>query len=65
MKGQKGRKGRRAREFAVRLCLLVISEATLIKSHQHDNLNMSCIRTTIDMPKWTNLLKELQETKDF
>ena len=34
--GQKGGKSQRIREFAVRLCLLVISEATLVKYHQHE-----------------------------
>lgn len=29
------------REFAVRLCLLVMSTATPIKSHQHDGLNVN------------------------
>ena len=37
----------------MRLCLLVISETTSIKSHQSDSLNMSWTRTIpIDMPKW-------------
>lgn len=37
------------------LCLLVVSEATPIKSHQHYCLNMNrTTRTTIvDKPKWT------------
>ena len=39
-KGGKIFKSHRNREFAMRLCLLVISEATPIKSHQHDCLAM-------------------------
>ena len=33
-------KSQRLRVFAVRLCILVMEKATLIKSHQHDCLNM-------------------------
>lgn len=36
----------RIRKFAVRLCLLVTSEATPIKSRQYDCLNMSLTKTT-------------------
>ena len=47
-------KSQKAREFAVRLYLLVISEATPIKSHQHDCLNMSWTRmAAMHMPNWT------------
>ena len=40
------------KELVVGLYLLAISEATPIKSHQHNYVNMSYIRTTIDMPMW-------------
>jgi hypothetical protein len=33
-------KSQRLRVFAVRLCILVMEKATLIKSYQHDCLNM-------------------------
>jgi hypothetical protein len=39
--------------LAVRLCLLVTSEATLIISHQHGCLNIGCTRpSTIYMLIW-------------
>jgi hypothetical protein len=41
----------RNRRWAVRLCLLEIREGTLLKSHQHDCLNMIQMRTKVDMPK--------------
>jgi hypothetical protein len=42
------------REFPVRLCLLGMSEAAHIKSHQHACLNMIETRTTpVHMPKQT------------
>ena len=40
-------------EFAMRPWLLITSEATLIKSHQHDCLNMSQMTLTIDRLVWT------------
>lgn len=36
------------REFAVRLCLTLVSEVTTIRSHQRDCLTMSLTRATID-----------------
>ena len=43
-------KKQRIREFTVRLCFLIMSEATLMKSLQHDSLNTSLIRITpVDM----------------
>lgn len=40
-------------EFAMRLCLLEISEATAIKSHQHDCPNLSSTGMTPgNMPRW-------------
>jgi hypothetical protein len=40
------------RVFAVRLCPLAMAEAISIKSHQHDCLNRTQIRTaTVDMSK--------------
>lgn len=39
-------KRERVRELSVRLCLLVVSEAITIKSHEHACLNMSSTRTT-------------------
>lgn len=45
--------------LAVRLCLLEISEATLIKSHQHNYLNMTCTQTTLtDMLTWKGETRE-------
>lgn len=38
---QKGFKSQMSRDFAVRLGLLVTSESTPVKSHQHDNLNVN------------------------
>ena len=51
---QKDCKSQEIKEFAVRLCHLVMSEATPTKSHQHDCLNMSGTRT-IEMgrPMWS------------
>ena len=48
----------------MRLCLLVISEATPIKSHQPDFPNMKRIRMTPkDTPKWTGeILQGLNPT---
>lgn len=34
-------KSQRMREFAIKLCLLIMSEVAPIKSHPHDGLNMS------------------------
>ena len=39
----------KGQEFAVRLCLLIMTEATSIKSHQHDCLSMSWARIRMDM----------------
>lgn len=36
----------RIRKFAVRLCLLVISEVIPIKYHQYDCINMTLTKTT-------------------
>lgn len=38
--GERDCENSRIRDFAVRPCLLVMSEATSIKSHQHDSLHM-------------------------
>lgn len=59
-------------QFGVRLCLLVKIEATPVKSHSHDCLNMRWTRmTTIDMARQmgkeneaTTLHERLQETKE-
>lgn len=40
-KKQKEKKEQRAKEFAVKLCLLELSEDTSIKSDQHDCLKMT------------------------
>lgn len=48
---QKDCKSQGIRECAVRVCLLIMSEATPIKSRQHGCLIMSQTRTTKDMPK--------------
>lgn len=40
-RGQRNWERQRIRGFAVRLCFLVISEATPTKFHQHDHLNMN------------------------
>lgn len=46
------------KEFALRLYLLEMSEATPIKSHSHDCPNTSLTRmTAINMPKWTGRLQ--------
>lgn len=51
--GQRHCKGQSIR-FAVRLCLLAISEAAPLKSHKHDYTNVSWTRITpINMPKQT------------
>lgn len=45
-------KDQRTREFGVRLCLLVMSEATLIDYYQHGGLNISWTRVTlVDMAR--------------
>jgi hypothetical protein len=50
---QKDCKSQRIRDFGVRLCLLVMSEAKPIESHQHGCPNMSSTRRTpMDMPQW-------------
>lgn len=38
----------RVRTFALRLCLTLMSETTTIRSHQHDCLNLTLTRATID-----------------
>lgn len=43
----------RAEEFAMRLCLLVMSEATPIKYHQHDIPDVIRTRATVAMLRWT------------
>jgi hypothetical protein len=40
-RGQKNCKSLRTKEFSMRECLLVTSEATSMKSHRHDGLNVS------------------------
>lgn len=42
----------RNREFAVRLCLLIMSEIMAIKPHQHGCQNMRPSKTVINMLKW-------------
>ena len=50
-------------EFAVRLYLLVMSEA-LLKTDQHDHPNSSWMRTAMNMPNWIG--KSLQSyTKSY
>lgn len=50
----------RGSEFAVRLCLLVSSEAAPIKSHGHGHINTNWARmTAMEMP---NKIEEAQET---
>jgi hypothetical protein len=45
-------KSQRNREFSVRLYLLVMSEATTIKSHHHDCIDMNRTKMTLTgMPK--------------
>lgn len=52
MKGWKDCK--RIRRVSVRLCHQAMSEATSIKTHQHNYLNKNWTRTTaVDMVKWT------------
>lgn len=57
--------------MAVRLCLLVTSETTPIKLHQHDGLTRAEKDTSIDILKWIRkghkasaLQRELQATKE-
>lgn len=51
---QKNCKSQRIEEFSVRLCLLGMSEAPPINSHQHDCPSIIWRRTaTIDMLLWT------------
>lgn len=57
--GQKDCKNQKIREFAVRFCSLIMSEAILIKSPQHHCPNISW--TLMDMPTWTG--KRLQDGK--
>lgn len=52
-RGWKDYKSQRIKEFAVGLWLLLMSEATLITSHQMDYLNMNLTRTIFSMLKWT------------
>lgn len=53
-RGQKDRKNQKTKEFTVRLCLLIMSQATSITPDWHDCPNVSWARMTpIDMPKWT------------
>jgi hypothetical protein len=62
-------KGQNIREFAVRLCLLVISEATPIEFCQHDCLNMRQYQYACQGDGKTHevstLHKELQATEEF
>lgn len=58
-RGQKDCKSQRFREFAVRLCLLVMSEVIASKS-QHDCLKVSQTRMTTDMPQWVGKGHEAQ-----
>jgi hypothetical protein len=64
-------KSQRTRDFAVRRCLLAMSEALLIKSHQYGCLHMSQTRTSIDVlvskreaHSSSTVNKELQGTKE-
>lgn len=51
---QRDCKSQEIKEFAVRLCHLIVSEATPTRSHQHDCLNLSWTRaTSIDTPQCT------------
>lgn len=56
-RGQNECKSQRMREFTARLCLLLTSEATPIKSCQHDRLHMSWIRRIpTNMPNWMGII---------
>lgn len=48
---QEDRRIRNSGSFAVRLCLLVMSEATFINYHQHGCPNMCSTRTIMDLGK--------------
>lgn len=51
---KRGQKNCKNRDFSARFCLLVISGATPIGSHQHDCLNVSWTRMMPgNMPNWT------------
>lgn len=70
-RGGKTVKSQRIREFIEKLCLLAMSIAIPIKSHQHDWPNVSWWKMKlVDEPKWTGvvceastLYKHLQTTK--
>ena len=49
-RGWKDCKSQKIREFSMRSSLLVLTEATPTKSHQHDYLNK--VATIVDMLKW-------------
>lgn len=53
------KKEQRAKEFAVKLCLLELSEDTSIKSDQHDCLKMNRTRTII-----TDILHGLRKAQE-
>lgn len=53
-------KSQRIRKFTVRLCLLLISEATLINSHQSDYTNMHWTQSTqMDIYKWKRIIHRI------
>lgn len=45
------------------MCLLVASETTQIKSHQHDFLNMSWTRMKINMVKWVEKARKSMKSE--
>lgn len=59
---QRDCKSQEIKEFAVRLCHLVVSEATPTRSHQHDCLNLSWT-TSIDTPQRTESSQGLSPTQ--
>lgn len=66
-KGPKDCKSQRIGEFAVRLCILGLLEASPMKCHQHDCLKKSWTRTvSIDMAKQTGKASRSQPcTKNY
>jgi hypothetical protein len=51
-RGQRDSKSQMIWDFTVRLCLLVTSQATPTKSHQHDCPDVSRRKTPMNMANW-------------
>jgi hypothetical protein len=63
--GKKGCKNQRNREFAVRFCLVQMSDVASIKSYQQGCLNMGQAWTTpIDMPKTDRPSRDAESSRN-